>query len=303
LDAAPAALTRASLRAQIKQHRARPRAGPLYPLRAAEAVQEMHMSNSPQSQPADERRAKVTLEVAMDRLDAFNAMLDEFWTGESKWDVLQLTQKKKREESVQALGRLFKFATHNSTGGSKVVAEVLASLYNGTRFKVDLTDLRLLDDGLHADVLAVLYLDKVPKQEVHQYFANGGKRFEAMFRDYGLIDYVRLKNTGDGSLPPPAQRGVLQHDVEVSATLVTYGDAPGYRDASLVLDCEAMGDDREVVGKVRLRVQLNHPDTTTLLHHLQRVIAFSWKPGRRPLDAEPNEQRPAWLDRPTSASA
>lgn len=244
---------------------------------------------------------KATVDVPKERFEAFNRMLDEFYSGESKWDVMQLVHERKRQEGVEALHRLFKFATENSTGGSKVIAEVLASLYNGARFKIDLTDLRLLDSELHADVLRVIYLDHAPAQEVHSYFPQGGRRFEAMFRDYGLTDYVRLKATGDGSLPPPAQHGVLRHEDDVSAALVTYGNAPGYRDASLTLDCEAIGDDRDVVGKVRLNVHLSHPDTTDLLHHLQRVLAWAWcRPGQRPLDAKPDEQRPAWLDRRTS---
>lgn len=250
-----------------------------------------------------QERVKVTMEVPKDRLEAFNRMLDEFYSGESKWDVMQLVHERKQQEGVEALHGLFKFATENSTGGSKVVAQVLASLYNGNRFKVDLTDLRLLDSELHADVLSVLYLDHASAQEVHNYFPHGGRRFEDMFRDYGLIDYVRLQNTGDGSLPPRAERGVLRHEDHVNATLVSYGDAPGYRSVSLDLECEAVGDDEAVVGKVRLNVNLTHPDTTTLLHHLQRVMAWAWKPGRLPLDAEPDEKRPAWLDRPTSTYA
>lgn len=243
---------------------------------------------------------KVTVDVPKERFEAFNRMLDEFYSGESKWDVMQLVHERKRQEGVEALHRLFKFANENSCGGSKVLAEVLASLYNGNRFKVDLTDLRLLNSELHADVLRVLYLDHAPAQEVHNYFPQGGRKFEDMIRDYGLTDYVRLKATGDGTPTPRAQRGVLRHEDDVSAALVTYGDAPGYRDASMLLECEAYGDDREVVGKVQLTVHLRNPDTADLLHHLQRVHARAWRPGVRPLDAKPDEQRPAWLDRNTS---
>lgn len=248
---------------------------------------------------------KVTVDVPKERFEAFNRMLDEFYSGESKWDVMQLANKRKRDDGVEALKRLFAFATENSCGGSKVVANVLASLYNGNRFKFDLTDLRVLDEGLRDDVLLVLYLDSSGGHEVHNYLPHGGRKFEDMIRYYGLVDYARLKATGDGSPPPRADRGVLQHDNDVNATLVTYGDAPGYRSASLILDCEAVGDDRDVVGKVRLNVHLGHPDTTNLLRHLQHVIAFAWRRSSThpPLDATPGEQRPAWLDRPTSDCA
>ena len=140
-------------------------------------------------------------------MNAFNAMIEEFWSGESKWDVMQLMQERNREKAVESLKRLFEFAEVNHTGGSRVIAMVLASLYNGYRFQVDLTDLRLLDSQFHADVLNVLYLDKSPEKEVHNYFKDGGKRFERMFEKYGLPDrekvathLEKLKDFGEETL-------------------------------------------------------------------------------------------------------
>ena len=140
----------------------------------------------------DDRDCQVTLTIPMARLEAFNAMVDEFRTGESKWDVVQTIEQRADEDrqtrGVESLKRLFAFAEQHSTGGSRVIASVLASLYNGHRFQVDLTDLRLLDSQFHQDVLNVLALDKVPEQEVHCYFDKGGRRFEALFERYGLPD-------------------------------------------------------------------------------------------------------------------
>lgn len=42
------------------------------------------------------------------------------------------------------------------TGGGATCLNLLLGLYNGTRFKFDLTDLRRLDFGLHAAALAAL---------------------------------------------------------------------------------------------------------------------------------------------------
>lgn len=138
--------------------------------------------------PARPSEVKVTVDVAPHRLEAFHAMLDEFSSGESRWDVMQALRANRLEKGKQALARLFDFAQKQDCGGSAVVAHFLASMYNGNRFKVDLTDLRLLSSQYFQDMLDVLYLDHAPAQEVHQYFANGGQRFEAMFKRYGLED-------------------------------------------------------------------------------------------------------------------
>jgi hypothetical protein len=138
--------------------------------------------------PARPSEVKVTVEVAPHRLESFHAMLYEFWRGESRWDVMQTLRANRLERGKQALARLFSFAETNGCGGSAVIAHFLASMYNGNRFKVDLTDFRLLSSEYFQDMLAVLYLDHAPEQEVHQYFANGGQRFEAMFKRYGLED-------------------------------------------------------------------------------------------------------------------
>lgn len=52
---------------------------------------------------------------------------------------------------------LFRAATEASdTGGGGVCMRLLLSLYNGERFKFDLTDLRRLDAGLHAAAVAAM---------------------------------------------------------------------------------------------------------------------------------------------------
>lgn len=95
-------------------------------------------------------------------------------------------------EGEAALARLFKLASQSDTGQAGVLAAFLLGLYNGRRFRFDLTDLRRLDAALHEDCMAVLRMDASPRQEVHQYFENGSWAFEQMARDWGLV--------GDGSV-------------------------------------------------------------------------------------------------------
>jgi len=79
---------------------------------------------------------------------------------------------------VPALIRLAKIAEAD-TGQAATVRRFLLGLYNGYRFPFNLITLRGLDKELFDDILAVLKLDaRATRQEVHQYFDNGGVLFE-----------------------------------------------------------------------------------------------------------------------------
>ena len=98
-----------------------------------------------------------------------------------------------RAAGLEALKRLLPIAQGNS-GQCKYVAGFLLSLYNGRRFKFDLTDFRGLDRKIFDDCMAVLAMDFQPYQEVHEYFENGGKVFEQLARDWKIPDYTLLTN-------------------------------------------------------------------------------------------------------------
>lgn len=100
--------------------------------------------------------------------------------------------KKFRAEGVEALTRLLKIALGHS-GQCRIVAMFLLSLYNGNRFKMDLTDFRCLDREIFEDCLAVLKMDKRPAQEVHTYFKNGGQIWEKLAKDWNVTDYWQLE--------------------------------------------------------------------------------------------------------------
>lgn len=88
--------------------------------------------------------------------------------------------------------RVGELDSHRPQIQAGVLAAFLLGLYNGRRFRFDLTELRRLDAALHDDCMAVLRMDASPRQEVHQYFENGSWAFEQMARDWGLV--------GDGSV-------------------------------------------------------------------------------------------------------
>ena len=95
--------------------------------------------------------------------------------------------KAEREAGEAALRRLLPIAQGNS-GQCRVVAAVLLSLYNGSRFPLRPFELRGLDTAIFEDVLAVLRMDANAYQEVHCYFENGGEIFEALAVDWGFVD-------------------------------------------------------------------------------------------------------------------
>jgi hypothetical protein len=93
------------------------------------------------------------------------------------------------QDQLEALRRLWTMAQRDH-GGARVAARVLLGCYNGSRFPFDLTDLRLLDASVLADVLQVLVMDSSPQAEVHEllnrmYGRNDiGHRFELIACDW-----------------------------------------------------------------------------------------------------------------------
>ncbi len=97
-----------------------------------------------------------------------------------------------RGEGVAALRRLVTVA-QGSSGQCGYVAAFLLGLYNGSRFPVNLNDLRCLDLSLFRDCMAVLAMDFTPAVEVHTYIENGSEVFEKLARDWNLPQYQRVK--------------------------------------------------------------------------------------------------------------
>lgn len=114
--------------------------------------------------------------------DAGDAQLREY---QAKMREIHTRIKSDRDAGEVALRRLFRVAQGNS-GQCEKVAKLLLGLYNGTRFPLDLTNLRGLDYDILEDCLTVLRMDANAYQEVHLYFENGSQRFERLAADYGL---------------------------------------------------------------------------------------------------------------------
>ncbi|ACT52094.1 hypothetical protein [Methylovorus glucosotrophus] len=79
--------------------------------------------------------------------------------------------------------------------------------------------------------------------------------------------------------------------IDLNATLVTYGESPGYRRISMVMDVQPIGKETTF----RLSMGLGVQDSATLARHIKEVHQRAWLRGE-PLDVKPGEIRPKWID-------
>lgn len=91
------------------------------------------------------------------------------------------------ETGIASLKYLYEVAQRDS-GQCRYIAGFLAGLYNGYRFPFNLIDLRCIDSALFDHCMNVLKMDRQPEKEVHEYFPDGGAKWEAMIRRWGLED-------------------------------------------------------------------------------------------------------------------
>lgn len=70
--------------------------------------------------------------------------------------------------------------------GAEVLARVLASLYNGYRVQLDVSDLRRLDMANFEHALNCMRLSFETCSEPHTWFENGGELFEKMIKRWGF---------------------------------------------------------------------------------------------------------------------
>lgn len=197
----------------------------------------------------------------------------------------------RRADAREALARIIHaIKSHTGTGQVVRLVRFLAGVYNSSEYPFELAELRGLDSRLADACLTYLAYDVLGEKEVHHYIPGGGKQLNKWIEEYGLrpveptLDrFARVKQQQD-------EQGVF-----VNAKLVTYGNAPGYRDISLRFNLvEPLG------GQAPLRVDMHIPasDSETIFRHIIDVNRTAWG-GRsgRPIDAKDNERRPGWLEK------
>lgn len=87
---------------------------------------------------------------------------------------------------------------HHGTSGARAAAGVLLGLYNGGRFPLDLTELRVLDDANLRDAIDVIRCDASRcEMEVHSWLnrltgrRDFGQRFEHLAHEYNTAPFKR----------------------------------------------------------------------------------------------------------------
>jgi hypothetical protein len=201
-----------------------------------------------------------------------------------------MTQRQAIEATgFEALQHLYEVAIGNA-GQCESVARFLLALYDGQRFPLDLAELRALDAAVFEDCAAVLRMDaRVSAREVHTYFADGGRKFEALAKAWDIEDLSRVREAAKRAAQPEGMPAPLHEGGHFEAKMMGYGNAPGYRDVTLRLRV-GPGHNTEI------SAYLDAQEARDLMEHIGHVHAFSWREGSRPIDANEGEQRPAWLD-------
>ena len=80
--------------------------------------------------------------------------------------------------------------------------------------------------------------------------------------------------------------------VDFDASLVTWGDAPGYRDVALTFDLRPIGEPQRLT--IRAELRLRPEDGETIVRQITKVHRSAWE-GEGPIDAKPGEKRPHWI--------
>lgn len=86
------------------------------------------------------------------------------------------------------------WATRHNCSGARIFATLLASLYNGNRVKLDVSDLRGLDAENFEHAINVIRLSFETHSEPHTWFQNGGRIFEKMIDDWRLEKKRRARS-------------------------------------------------------------------------------------------------------------
>lgn len=146
--------------------------------------------------PSPPTMLRITVDVPGDKREQFHALWQQILNDEEaplnqQVRTAQTDRTAMREAGVAALRRLLPVAQRD-TGQSRIVARLLAGLYNGRRFPFDLTDLRSLDTALFEDAMTLVRMDaRLTEKEIYCYFENGGRIFEEMIDDWGFEDASR----------------------------------------------------------------------------------------------------------------
>ena len=88
--------------------------------------------------------------------------------------------------AAHAYDRLLFLAETRDSGQVRIIAQFIASTYNGAAFKFDLFDLRALDVDISDDMIAALDALRWGKADLYRLVPDGEKRVQAVLALWGL---------------------------------------------------------------------------------------------------------------------
>ncbi|HRQ59169.1 MAG TPA: hypothetical protein PLN31_17275 [Azoarcus taiwanensis] len=132
--------------------------------------------------PAPDHEVTVKITLPRDQVEKLHAFLNC-----DTWEKAQAARNANLAECHDSVAVLLDTTRrHLGTSGGRVCATLLASLYNGDRVKLDVSDLRRLDAHLFEHALNTIRLCYELSREPHTFFEGGGHLFEQMIADWGL---------------------------------------------------------------------------------------------------------------------
>lgn len=107
------------------------------------------------------------------------------WMHSDTYEQSQALRKANHEQLQESLTHCVDMALRDH-GGARVMAQFMASLYNGDRVKADVSGISNLDAENFEHLMNAMRLCFETHREPHVYFVNGGEIFERIIKDWGL---------------------------------------------------------------------------------------------------------------------
>jgi ABC-type transporter Mla MlaB component len=114
------------------------------------------------------------------------------WMQSDVWQQAQKLRDAEYEQQVESLVHCVRMAQQDH-GGARVMAQFLASLYNGNRVRADVSDIGNLDMANFEHLMNVLRLCKETHSEPHEFIVNGGEIFERIIKVWKLEKRTRTR--------------------------------------------------------------------------------------------------------------
>lgn len=84
--------------------------------------------------------------------------------------------------------------------------------------------------------------------------------------------------------------------VELLAELITHGCAPGYREFHATFRLQPLLGKQSNRPEIEATLRITAADGAVIARELIDIHRLAWREGKRPIDAEPDEKRPKWID-------